>query len=140
MERTKYSSGKIMTLQRLDSMNVELIRIEINRALKPIIEKYDLKQLDLGIISYNDYGFTTKLKCILNSREANKSANELLEIMLRNQGIPKEALDKYFIVKGYQCKITEVSTRSPKYPIIVTCTNDQSKKFKVTVNYIKRSM
>ena len=106
------------------------VQEESEKALAEIAKKYGVTIKGAGgSLGSND--FTMKMKVELVG--VKKTYDPYVYTAL---GLPENVIGKTFVSRGEKYEITEISTRSPKYPVIAR--NSKGKGFKFTVDSVNR--
>lgn len=117
-----------MKLTKFESNRIDAIAREINDALRPIAEKYGLKDLKLGRISYSDAEFKTSM-CVKIASEDSQAAKDRMARLSKAIGFTENIMGReVYNNKGERCRVVDINTRKSKYPIIAEVISDPSRR------------
>lgn len=128
----------------ISKMDVQNMRLEINKALEEVGKKYGVK-LQAGNARFTPTTVKFSLEGGLADGESEDSAYELavFKMNANRYGMPTDALDtpiKIMGHAGYRITVKAVGMRvsAKRYPIIVKSINTNT-RYKISVDQFKRS-
>lgn len=129
-----------MNIDKFDNKALELLRTEINTALDGVREKYGLKKLQLGSMSYypDRLAFNSKIVAEVDpttSPEAMETKNATNERQSTLLGFNKNIVGEKFMNGRDEFTVVEIKLDRPKWPIIANKKGTNSMyKFQATKN------
>ena len=101
----------------IKSETIKNFRVDFNEFKELLEEKYGLK-INIGNISFNDYGFTTKMTCMATSGDILDDRKNEWNRECRKIGLKEEDFGKVFEL-GESYEIVGIRPRARKNNIIV---------------------
>ena len=120
-------------MEQFTKSEIETLRREINEALKPLEEKFNVS-FKLGNIHYTDKEFSSKLNCNVGTRDSFRKIH--FERYCRNYGLRPEHFGKILFLQGKPLKIVGIRTSARKYPIICEKDGQEYVYTKETIKYL----
>ena len=112
---------------------VKLLQSKIERALRQIEAEEGVK-IKFSTCRFDNTHYTSRMEVV----SVNASGDRFLTLS-RGLGFSENVIGKAFIDgKGNRYTITDIKTRSPKYPIVASCSDGKSYKF--STSDIKRRL
>jgi hypothetical protein len=122
-------------IEKFTKLEVQKMRKDIDEALAPVAEKYEVL-LNIGNISYSDTEFRTKLEAAIPNGLA-KTAREVKfvkawKLHSKLYDLGDVSVGHIFIHLGEEFRIEGWNSKSYKYPVVVTkLSTNQRYKFDV---------
>lgn len=120
---------------------LQLLRIAINEALKPVMQQYGLATLQLGSCGYTEFTCHWKLQTSIKneiSAVADEEQNERYSLML---GFDVNIVGKeIYGVNHDKFTITKIEPNRPKYPIVAKGSNGSLYKFTNKVRFVDETI
>ena len=108
------------------------IQEEAQIALEKVAKKYGVTiKSNGGTLGENDFSMKMKVELV-------NVAKKYSPWVFTSLNLPEDITGKTFINRGEKFTITELNTRSPKYPVIAE--NESGKGYKFTVTAVKTLM
>jgi|GEM_PF-3201738 len=100
--------------------NLRVLRIEMNRALKSVGDKYNV-EINAGNVSFTDKNASFKLQVALINEDGIAETKEVQDFKAYSfsHGLPEDLLNKEINVCGKTVKIIGYKPRSTKFPFLV---------------------
>jgi hypothetical protein len=124
---------------KTDKASFKQFRTDFAKAVAALETKHSIK-LSLGNISYDDYGFRTKLEAVIGTAD-NQKDGELLSFKAdymrhcSSYGLTPQQWLTEVELNGRKYKIVGIAPRSRKYPIIAEKTD--GKFCKIPASYVQ---
>jgi len=124
----------------MDRAKVKMLRVALENALKTVEENFNVK-VNIGNGSYNDSNcsFKTEFADVSANGEVKSKEAEDFKLYATQFGLEPDDFGKTFTSNGSEFKITGLSTRKRKYPVLGTRVED-GRKFKFAVDMVKYAL
>ncbi len=99
------------------------------------IEKDENVKIDFGTLSFNPQKYSTSMTVF--TTEKSDKVDSVLERTCKSVGFTQNVINMSFDFKGDKYEITEIKTRSRKYPVIATEIRTK-RSYKFSVDVVKR--
>lgn len=121
-------------LNKFDKNNLNLLRVEIEKAIAPIKEKYGVA-IKLGGFKYDDFHFHSKMEVDIKNQASAAKDLEQYATMSTLLGFNKNIAGEVIAVNGKEFTVTKIDLGKPKFPIIATGDDGRSFKFTKDVRF-----
>jgi hypothetical protein len=134
-----------MSITLLDKDALEVLRSEIEEALKSIATKNGLKELRIGTIRYTPdlLSFNGQVICKIDASgnpEAKKAQDDTNEQYSKMIGFNKNIVGEKFKNRGRDFEITEINPGRSKYPITATDSEGNRYRFPIGIVFINKEI
>jgi hypothetical protein len=101
------------------------------------IEKSENVKIDFGSLNFNPQKYTTSMT--VSTKEKSDKVDSILERTCKSVGFTQNVIGMSFDFKGDKYEITEIKTRSKKFPVIATELSSKT-PYKFGVESVKRAL
>lgn len=122
-------------MKTFNGSNIELLRRDINEALKAIEARHDIK-IDVGGMRYSSTTVSIKVEAVALGNDENVGSHEesaFKSNAYRVRGISAAHFGKTFRSQGKSFTITALKPANHKYPVIARSSCGSSYKFPVSM-------
>jgi len=115
-----------MKITQFTSSNLDLLRADINAALRQISEKHGI-DMKIGTMSYSSDKTTCRLTMETKAERVGTAGSAIVgkgAQYLRMFDLPQDAFERTFILQNEEFRLTELKTNRPKNPCSIQRVKD----------------